>query len=382
MAAPIFYGERLREAREARDFSLLQVAEHLGVTKQAVSLYEKAKCRPSFETFEKLVDFLRVPPHYFSQQPIAAHTAPTFYRSMASTTKRMRGVAEQKLKWLRQITAYLSASLEFPAVSLPDCTFPSDPNKIAMATVESAADSLRRFWGLGDGVISNVVHLLENKGIVVSRLLLDSERIDGFSIVEESTSRPFAVLAADKATLFRSRIDAAHELGHIILHRNVPPQVLDDTASFKQMELQAFRFAGAFLMPAKTFSGEYLTPNFESFKRIKLKWKCSIAAMVNRAAALKIITESQAKSMWLERTRKGWRYEEPFDKEHEPEVPHLLARALQMIATVKPKDQILTELALDRGDVESITGAVGFFDEPHLEDDSDEPPILKFSTAV
>ena len=63
-------------------------------------------------------------------------------------------------------------------------------------------------------------------------------------------------------------------------------------------------------------------------------------------------------------------------------VPHLLARALQMVATVKPKDQILAELALDRSDVEAITGAAGFFDDPHPEDDLGEPLILKFSSAV
>ena len=42
MAPAAFYGARLLEAREARGYTLEQVADHLGITKQAVSLYEKA----------------------------------------------------------------------------------------------------------------------------------------------------------------------------------------------------------------------------------------------------------------------------------------------------------------------------------------------------
>lgn len=383
MAATAFYGERLREAREARDFSIVQVADHLGVTKQAVSLYEKAKCRPSFDVFQKLVDLLRVPSHYFSVPVIHPHSTPTFYRSMSSATKRMRSVAEQKLKWLRQISSFCNSRIEFPELNIPQCMFPADPKKLSDETVDAAADDLRKYWGMGNGVISNVVRLLESKGIIVARFALDTEKIDGFSIIDDDTCRPYVVLAADKETLFRSRMDAAHELGHIILHRNVPPQVLNDSETFKAMESQAFRFAGSFLMPASTFGMEYLTSSLDSFKSIKLKWKSSIAAMISRAYSLGMISETQQKTLWIERSRRGWSKEEPYDNDYEAESPQLLSQSLEMIASgPMSKEQICNEIALDKSDIEVITGAKGFFNDNTIDEPDEPSPILKFHRAA
>jgi len=378
MSAQTFYGERLREAREARDFSTTQVADHLEVTKQTISHYEKGRCRPSLEAFNKLVALLQVQTHYFYDPPLPDNESPLFFRSMAATTKRMRIAAEQKMKWLRQLSGYFSSVLEFPSVQLPPCDFPADPLKLSEDTVEKAADDLRRFWGMGDGVITNVVRLLESKGIIVSRMMLDTERIDGLSMIEDSTGRPFVVLAADKATMFRSRMDAAHELGHLILHRNVPKATLKNAETFKRMEEQAFAFAGAFLMPSRTFSAEYLNSNIHSFLNIKLKWKSAVAAMIMRAAALNLISESQEKTLWVERSRKGWRNEEPFDSDYEPEKPYMLGHALEMLAGQRSRKGLLFDIRLNAGDVEMFTCADGFFDDDGP-DGNDDVPILKFT---
>jgi Zn-dependent peptidase ImmA (M78 family)/DNA-binding XRE family transcriptional regulator len=377
---PTFYGSRLHEAREARGYSLQQVADHLGITKQGVSLYEKAMRQPGPDCFLKLVEILRVPSHYFSRPPLSPHSSPTFYRSMVAATKKMRDVAEQKLKWLREIVIFLSQHVELKQVSLPPCEFPSDPNRITMESIEQGADDLRRFWNLGNGVISNVVHLLENKGIVVARFPLDSEKLDAFSIIEDETMRPYIVLSADKNNFFRSRHDAAHELGHLVLHRNVPPQTLRDTTAFSQMEKQAHRFASAFLLPARTFGKEWITPGIDSFKNIKLKWKSAISAMIMRAGTLGIVSESQKESLMIALARRHWRQREPLDDAFEPERPRFIARACEMIVSeaLLSKGDILGELALERSDVETILGLGGFFHENTQEDTEEPSPFLKF----
>ena len=180
-----------------------QVADHLGITKQGVSLYEKARRRPRPDHFQKLVEFLRVPAHYFSRPPLPPHSSPTFYRSMATATKKMRDAAEEKSKWLREIVGFLGQHVESKPVCLPPCEFPPNPSLITAETIEDTAE-LRRFWDLGTGVISNVVHLLENKGIVVARFPLGADKLDALSFVEEETSRPYIVLSADKNNYFRS----------------------------------------------------------------------------------------------------------------------------------------------------------------------------------
>ena len=44
------------------------------------------------------------------------------------------------------------------------------------------------------------------------------------------------------------RRDAAHELGHIVLHAKVPQDTLTKPEQFKKIEKQAHRFAAAFLI--------------------------------------------------------------------------------------------------------------------------------------
>jgi Zn-dependent peptidase ImmA (M78 family)/transcriptional regulator with XRE-family HTH domain len=380
MSKPAFYGEKLLEIRELRGLTIQQVADHLGISKQAVSLYENAKCQPSNDAFQKLLDLLRVPSHFFSQPPIAPHSGPTTYRSMTAATKKMRDVAEQKLKWLRIVVRYLAAHIEFPAADLSDCPYPSDPTRIMGREIEEAADALRARWGLGGGVISNVAHLLENKGIVVGRIHLDSDKLDAFSIMEDGTDRPYVVLASDKESPFRCRLDAAHELGHLVLHRNVPKQLLKDRVVFKEMESQAFHFAGAFLLPARTFGLERVTSSLNSFRDIKKKWKASIGSMIIRASQLGMISEAQKTSLWIERSRRKWGKVEPFDDEFEPERPKLIAESMKLVVaeSIVTKEQILADLALPAKDLEDICGLPGFF--THMEDINSAPPIptLKF----
>ena len=282
MSSAVFYGARLLEAREARGYSQQQVADHLGVTKAAVSLYEKSMRQPRPDYFQKLVEYLRVPAHYFGRPPLAPPSSPSNYRSLSTASKKARDAAEQKAKWLREIVHSLSEHVELPPVSLPACEFPSDSNRIGFDAVEESAANLRRFWSLGDGAISNVAHLLENKGIVVARFPLESDKLDAFSFVEDGTLRPYIILASDKNNYFRSRHDAAHELGHLVLHRNVPAQALRDGPTFRNMELQAHRFGSAFLLPARTFGKEWITSDINSLKNIKLKWKSAIQAMIMR----------------------------------------------------------------------------------------------------
>src|ERR1700730_6505299 len=100
---PGFCGNRLREARELRGLTALQLSELVGVTKQAVNMYEKSRCSPSPDVFDRLVQVLRVPAGHFLRPVLPQPTGPIFYRSFASATKRMRLRAERKLGWVRDL---------------------------------------------------------------------------------------------------------------------------------------------------------------------------------------------------------------------------------------------------------------------------------------
>lgn len=288
---PFFNGERLRDAREARGLTVVQLAELVGVTKQAVSLYERSKSGPAPATFERLADVLGVPKQHLLLASRPEPSAAIFYRSMASATKRMRTRAERRLGWFRDIVTWVAGYVNLPTVDVPDLGFPPDPARVTADQVEQSATTVRRLWGMGDGPIQNVTMLLEAKGIAVTRFELGAEKLDAFLVWEDDTLRPCVVLGADKASAVRSRFDAAHELGHLIVHRHVPKRLLGDAASFKLIEDQAHRFARAFLMPQETFAREYLALTLSALTPVKQKWRVSVAAIAMRAGELGLLSE-------------------------------------------------------------------------------------------
>ncbi len=55
---------RLKEIRQEKNLSQADIAKALGVTRQAISLYEKGDRELKLETWQKLADFFNVPVDY------------------------------------------------------------------------------------------------------------------------------------------------------------------------------------------------------------------------------------------------------------------------------------------------------------------------------
>src|SRR5262245_26884205 len=107
-----FYGERVRAAREVRGLTAVQLAELVGVTNAAISLYENGRGSPAPETFGRIAAALRFPGRYFLRPTLPALNNPIFYRSLATATKRMRDKAERRLDSFREIVCYVREYVE------------------------------------------------------------------------------------------------------------------------------------------------------------------------------------------------------------------------------------------------------------------------------
>lgn len=57
-------GDRLKELRNRRGIHQSDIANILGVTRQAVSMYERGERDPSYEMVEKLADYFNVDMNY------------------------------------------------------------------------------------------------------------------------------------------------------------------------------------------------------------------------------------------------------------------------------------------------------------------------------
>lgn len=361
-----FIGESLIRGREARGFSQAELARSIDKTRSAVSQYESGKNPPSLETMARIEAVLNLPPHYFRRIPPKVKNGTIFYRSMSATTKSARIAAERRYEWLKEIVRFVRGYVNLPEVNFPDFELPTNLHKIDAELIELAATETRRFWGLGDGVISNVTWLLENNGAIVSRFELDAETLDAFSEFNQEDETPYIILGADKNKCARSRFDAAHELGHLILHRNIDRTRINHTSDFALIERQANRFAGAFLFPAKSYHAEVFMPSLDNFRVLKTKWQVSIQLMIYRAQDLGIISQEQAGRLFKSCNRRGWKYEEPYDDVMLVEQPRLLRRAMQMLTNEKvlsPYD-VLYALPFARRDlIEFASLPKDFFEE-------------------
>jgi Zn-dependent peptidase ImmA (M78 family)/DNA-binding XRE family transcriptional regulator len=362
-----FIGARLREARQARGYTAIALADFIGVSRSAVSHYERGEQTPRPEVMRRIELLLELPPQFFWRVPEPVRERKLFWRSMSAATAAHRLKAEQRYIWLEEIVRYLREYVNFPPVNFPQfSSVPKDPVQISPEQIEELALATRRFWKLGDGAISNVVWLLENNGAIISRTKLEADTLDAFSEWHDIDGAPYIILGADKNVAARSRFDAAHELGHIILHRHVDRSRIGKTSDFKLMEEQAHRFAGAFLLPQPAFLKDFFSPTLDTFQMLKPKWGVSIQMMLHRAQDLGLIKAEQAQRMWANSARRGWRLKEPLDDEVPIEQPRLLSRSFEMLINenVQTRAEILSALPYSAKDIEGLAGLpAGFLEE-------------------
>jgi len=380
---PGFIGDRLKAAREARGImTAAGLAEMVGVTRAAISQYERGDQSPSPTILAAMSEVLNLPTHHFLH-PGCVSPEPIFFRSLSTATKAMRRRAERRYEWLREICGFLQSQVRFPQVDFPILEVPNDPNQISFDQIETAATGARRHWGLGDGPISNITWLLENKGAVVVRADLDSNELDAFSQWPVDADRPFIILGTNKGRTTRSRFNAMHEVAHMVLHRNVAPEAFETPATFRLMELQAHRFAAAFLLPASTFRREVHFLSLDAFKPLKLRWRTSISTMIHRLEDLGAVAPLDSKRLWVTLSRRQWRQHEPYDDTIEIEAPRFLRRCFELLLSnrVVGAADLPVRLRLNARDIEELAnlpagllGAVGSVEEVS----EPEPTVLRF----
>ncbi len=178
--SPGFRSERLKSAREARCLSGQALADLVGVTRSAISQYERGEQTPSPMVLARIAEVLNLSVSYFmADMPSVAATV--FYRSFASALAKYRLRAERRLEWLMAITEELQKFIDFPDVAIPQFDLNAEILDLNDEDLEEVAGKTRKHWGLADGPISDITRLAENQGVVVARHFFDTDRLDAFS---------------------------------------------------------------------------------------------------------------------------------------------------------------------------------------------------------
>ncbi|TAA11091.1 ImmA/IrrE family metallo-endopeptidase [Pseudoxanthomonas winnipegensis] len=351
-AISTFQPARLEQAMAARGYSAVLLADLVGVTSTTISRWRNEAQVPSGDVLFRLASALRVTPEWLTR-PAADSVARPFYRGSIAQMKGERALLCARVQWLDELADQLGMYVEYPKVNVPTKSF-KKPTEISHVDIESAAEDCRRAWGLKNGPVSDVVLLLENAGAIVAREETGAARIEGLS-TWSSKGRPLVLLCADKGNAFRSRFDAAHELGHLVLHSEI--EAPGDAATHKLIEDQAHRFAGAFLMPAKSFVAEVALPvTLQGLLMLKQRWGVSVGAMIMRLSKLGLLSENDYLRLIKLRSAKWGSKQEPQDDERKPEEPRLLRRTVELLHSsgVVRRESLSDFTGLSGRDVEAL----------------------------
>ena len=291
-----FSPTRLSIARRRRGITQKALAERCGVSPQLMSFFEKGERTPQKEEILKLSFALGFPPGFFHADDVCLldPEVPSF-RSRRAMTRKLRDSALASGEIACEILSPdLNKKFSFPETAIPDL-HGYDP--------EEAADLLRSEWQLGLGPISNMVYLLESRGVEIYWLDEESPLVDAFSFWRDR--KPFVMLNSSKGSGERSRFDIAHELAHIVLHRDL------ENLDGQDIEDEANRFASALLMPRVQVEAEWpKRPDLDLLYRLKPRWKVSVAAMIYRGREVGVFSEWQARVAFKELSAKGMRKQE------------------------------------------------------------------------
>lgn len=343
--------ERITEAREAKGLNMADLARLLDVSRQAVSAFEKGLKKPSSETLSQLSKTLGFPERFFLSDSTSPQIKSAIhFRSRSTTSKKERLVGKTKGRWVSLILNEIMNYVTLPTPEIPELDIP-DFELLSNADIEDIATKVRRMWGLGDGPITNLTMLLENKGIIVANIH-SGEKVDAFSFWNEHTP----VIVIDKMkTAVRTRFSIAHELGHLVMHRAVEDDYIEDPSLFKLVEAQANYFASCFLMPASTFGREYYSSNIDSLIKLKKRWLTSISAIAIRAYNLNLINDNQ--KVYIFQQIAPYKRREPLDDILVREEPRLINKIVNLIDShdILSKRELYEKLGLPNNDFLTMT---------------------------
>jgi Zn-dependent peptidase ImmA (M78 family)/transcriptional regulator with XRE-family HTH domain len=338
LAAHRFQGARLTIARELRGLTRADLASRIDKTPSAISQFEAGRSRPDGRTLAAIALVLGVPAGFFARpdcRPLTIEAC--HFRSLRSASQRERRKLLSIGTLLSELVETLEEHVELPAEHVSVATADVGSTE----DIERAAAQVRAAWGLGQGPIPNVVKLLQSKGIVACVVPATCREVDAFSTW--SGRRPLVFLVGDKRGS-RMRFDAAHELGHLVMHADAAP-------GSSEIETEAHRFAGAFLAPAEPFLAEWPRwLNWDHIFELKRRWGFSAAALVRRAYDLGALTEASYRRANIRLRQFG--QEEP--AELPPEVPTLLNRSIELLGDDYPLESLALEQGLSAADVQAL----------------------------
>ncbi|MDD4107103.1 MAG: XRE family transcriptional regulator [Prolixibacteraceae bacterium] len=296
------FSKNLKFYRLRNSMTKKELAEKINISPMAVTHYEQGDRKPDMEMIKKMAEVLGVKVSDFlavRNERIAFCHGEFRKNSKLTNTQQefIRESVEEYFNRFMTIVEILGGEILPDALVCGSLGLADDHEKNAL--------SLRRHLGLADdGPISDMVEMLENKGILVYVCGIGNDDFSGMNGFVDG--RPYIAINSNMSPE-RNRSTIAHELAHLMFEWS---EELDD----KVVEELATAISGAFLLPRSDVVRELGIRRRRVSKDmcfVAQEYGISMFLLVKRAQMLGIISESAAKEFYINASKECWRRNEP-----------------------------------------------------------------------
>jgi Zn-dependent peptidase ImmA (M78 family)/transcriptional regulator with XRE-family HTH domain len=299
-------------ARESRGMTQIDLAKRLRMTQGYISKVEHGISEASDEILDQIVQALDYPQEFFFEVYRPHPLGIGFYRKHKILPARLKARIDSHANLHRMRIQKMLRSVDLVESKVVERSLGEHDSP------EEIARAIREYWQIPRGPIQNLTETLENAGMITIKSPLDTRHFSGVHVPTEQLI--YIILTNGIMPADRDRYTLAHELGHIIMHR-LPTE---------NMEEEANRFAGEFLMPKQELSSQLYKLSLERLATLKRHWKVSMAAILEQARNLGAVSERKYRSLRVELSQAGYILQEPSELEPPEEKPSLLHELINL----------------------------------------------------
>lgn len=297
---PKFNSEILALTREAKGLTQVDLSKLLNVEQGTVSKIENGKIEMPEHLIEQVALFLDCPKSLFYSEKKVIKVEGHYRKKTSLAVKDVKQCIA-KMTFTEWHINKLSDAVELPKPNIPSWDLEID------GSPKDAARYVRDYWKIPRGRINDLATFIEDNGIIIAPL--DLGDMDGLSTFSAEYHIPVLYINK-KRPADRIRHTLAHELAHYVCHfgKKIPAYREE-----KAIEDEANAFASELLMPENEILPQLANLNIEKLGDLKRYWKVSMQSILYKSEKIGAITSNQARYLWTQIGKLGYRIKEPFD---------------------------------------------------------------------
>ena len=301
---------KIKLARLRQQLSMDELVSRMGehaVSKMSISKIERGLLTPSETTLSAIAKACNVPVSFFSASEVSL--SPICFRFEKDMPVKKAKMLEAELM-LKIEECFTKEQMVTSATRYRN---PLEGKVVrTYEDAEDSASSLRKCLFIGTQPIHSVYEMLEELGVMVVEMDVDSKALLGTSTIINNVQPVVIINTRSCTTTERKRFTALHELAHLML--DIQPvseeEWQDESLKCPTIERLCHRFAGAMLISPSSLKrrlGEYRTElSIKELISIRNMYGISIAAAVHRAHDLAIIPTATYDYLYDEHIKKNY----------------------------------------------------------------------------